>query len=616
MNRLFASDRLRLVGALACVAGALYLLLYGIAGDRSAMQLLPSADVRLATLADPAVRLTWPAVLDQPTAAWQPRTSDYYIQAFNGGAVWVRATFRNPTAASLTGVLADEELILDHLDCWTPDPAAPSGWHHQTTGERVPGALKPIWGRDAAVYITVPAHSETVAYLRAHDKLNTWFRAVWWPEARAFHAAQLRGLIAESLYFGILLALFVYNGLLWLRLRHRDLGFYLGYLASVAAFMVISRSLPMLVGWPIGSPRLEPLSTLTLSFSSIFMVQFAREFLTLRAVAPRLDRLARLLGGINVVFALGAPTLFWSETSAWMHLVVPGVMVTQLTLLVLAALAWRSGVPPARFFILCFGCFLLGALPFCLRWLLAIPLGQTMLMLMLGSALEMLLLSLAIADRFARVERSRHAAQLAEERAHLESLRYQLNPHFLFNALNSIYALVYPHSAAAGDVVRRLADFCRDTLTRPSGQWQTLGDELAMLRNYLGIEQARWRDSLVVEFDFDPAADAYPLPPFLLLPLVDNAIKHGGATSPDTLTVRLATRRESNGAVTLTIANTGHWLATDRPRPPTSTGVGLENIRARLHHAFNGQSAFTTTAATGWVTVTLRLPPPSAINRA
>jgi hypothetical protein len=608
MNRRFASDRLALAGVLALVAGALCLLLYGVAGDRRGMQVLPSADVRLDTLADPDVRLTWPAVLAQPAAAWQPRTSDYYLQAFNGGALWVRATVRNPTARPLTGVLADEELILDRLDCWTPDPAAPDGWRHQTTGERVPVALKPIWGRDAAVYISVPAHGETVVYLRAQDDLNTWFRAVWWPEARAFHAAQVRDLIAEALYFGVLLALFIYNGLLWLRLRHRDLVFYLCYLGSVAMFMLLSRSMPMLVGWPLGSHRLEPLATLFLALSSYFIVRFAREFLSLRATVPRLDRFARVLGWVNLVFALGAPTLAWSETSAWMHLVIPGVMLTQLALLVAAAVAWRRGVPPARFFLLCFGLFLVGALPFSIRWLLAIPLGTTIFTLMLGSALEMLLLSLAIADRFTRIERARHAAQLAEEQARLESLRYQLNPHFLFNALNSVYSLVLPVSPAAGEMVRRLADFCRDTLTRPGSRSQPLGDELAMLRNYLRIEEARWADSLIVEFHLDPAAADYPIPPFLLLPLVDNAIKHGGATSPGALTVRLTTRRESDGAVTLVLANTGAWLPLERPRPATSTGVGLENIRARLSHTFGAGHSFSTHAADGWVTVTLRLP--------
>lgn len=614
MNRASASVSLAFPGVLAFVFGGFAFLIYGVAGDRSDLRVLPTDDVRLDVLPDPSLQLALPDVLSQPASAWRPHTGDYYIQASNGGSVWVRATFTNFTGRPIHGVLADDELIVDRLDCWTPDPTEPEGWLHQVSGETIPGRLKPIRGRETAVYITVPAHGELVAYLRAKDHFHTWFRAVWWPESTAFLTAQLRHTLVEALYFGVLVSLLIYNAVLWVRLRHRDLGYYLGYLGSMAVFMVFSRAQPQLLGFPLGSPFLEPLVTTALASTGFFLVQFAREFFGLRAVAPRLDRVARAFGWLNLGLGLGAPALLWSKTSLWMHIVIPGIVATHITLLVMAVLVWRLGVRQARFFLLSFGVFLVGGAPFVYHWMRAIPLGDTALPLMVGSALEMLLLSLAVADRFARISQDRHTAQLAEEKARLESLRYQLNPHFLFNALNSIYGLVYPHSATAGDLVRRLADFCRDTLTRPGGKWQPLGDELAMLRNYLGIEQARWRDQLALEFDLDPRADAFLLPPFLLLPLVDNAIKHGGATSPGVLTVRLVTRHESNGGVTLSIVNSGAWTAHDqrKPRAANSTGVGLENIRARLAHAFPVGHELVTHAAEGWVTLTLRLPPPSA----
>ncbi len=614
MNRASASVSLALAGVLTLVFGGFGFLIYGVAGDRDGLRVLPSADVRLEVLPDPSLQLAWPDVLAHPASAWRAHTSDYYIQASHGGAVWVRATFTNSTERPIHGVLADDELIVDRLDCWTPDTGEPDGWRHQISGESIPGRLKAIRGRETAVYITVPARGELVAYLRAKDHFHTWFRAVWWPDASAFLNAQLRHTLAEALYFGVLVALLIYNAVLWVRLRHRDLGYYLGYLGSMAVFMAFARAQPQLLGFPLGSPFLEPLVTTALASTGFFLVQFAREFFGLRTIAPRLDRVARVFGWLNLGFAFGSPALLWSKTSLWIHVVIPGIVATHTTLLVMAVLVWRLGVRQARFFLLSFGAFLVGGAPFVYSWMRAIPLGDTALPLMVGSALEMLLLSLAVADRFARISQDRHTAQLAEEKARLESLRYQLNPHFLFNALNSIYGLVYPHSAAAGDLVRRLADFCRDTLTRPGGKWQPLGDELAMLRNYLGIEQARWRDQLALGFDLDPRADAFLLPPFLLLPLVDNAIKHGGATSPGVLTVRLITRRESNDCVTLSIVNSGMWAARDpqQPRAPNSTGVGLENIRARLQHAFPAGHELVTHAADGWVTLTLRLPPPSA----
>jgi len=610
MARRPLSDPLLLAAVLICTAGLLAFLIIAVSGEKEGRLLLPATGARMEIVDDPGRRLDLPAILALPESDWRPWTRPYYVQGAPGGAVWARVTLTNPGDRPLRGVLADDEFIADRIDCWTRDAHAAGGWTRQTSGEEVPGVEKPIWGRDAAFYVDVPARGEAVVYLHARDHFTIWFLAAWWPDARAFLAAQLRHTLAEAVYFGVIAALLCYNGMLYVRLRHRDLGRYLKYLSTWAAFMAIGRGQHMLLGVPLGSPHLEPLVTALMAGGVYFLIQFAREFLGLSVVAPRLDRIARALGWMNLVFVAGAASLLWSRTSFWMHIVVPGVTLSHCTLLAAAFVAWRAGVGHARFFILCFGFFILGSVPFVARWLLAIPLDDSALWMLTGSALEMMLLSLALGDRFARLEHDSHAAQLAEEKARLESLRYQLNPHFLFNALNSIYGLVYPHSSAAGDLVRRLADFCRDTLTRPGGRWQPLGDEIAMLRNYLGIEQARWRESLRVEFDLDPAADDFLIPPFLLLPLMDNAIKHGGASSPDLLTVRLSTRREDDGAVTLTLVNSGFWETrpSGAPRASTSTGVGLENIRARLRHAFGAGHSLTTRSADGWVTVELRLP--------
>ncbi len=199
------------------------------------------------------------------------------------------------------------------------------------------------------------------------------------------------------------------------------------------------------------------------------------------------------------------------------------------------------------------------------------------------------------------------AAHLATEKAQLEMLRYQLNPHFLFNALNSVYGFVYPHSREAGDLVRHLADFCRQTLTRRSDDWHTLEDEFAMLRTYLDIEQLRWRERLHVTVELDPAVRMARLPAFLLLPLLENAIKHGGATSSDRLDIQLRAQ-PAGDSLRITVTNTGRWLGRDEPRLQPSAHIGLENLRARLQRSFPGTHTFTTSAADGGVVVTLSLP--------
>jgi hypothetical protein len=197
-------------------------------------------------------------------------------------------------------------------------------------------------------------------------------------------------------------------------------------------------------------------------------------------------------------------------------------------------------------------------------------------------------------------------ARLAQERSDLELLRYQLNPHFLFNALTSVSGLVVTKPAAARGMVAKLAEFCRGTLTRRSEETRTLAEEFAMLTNYLEIEKVRWEEGLQVEVSLAEEVRDFRLPAFLLLPLVENAVKYGGQTSSDVLQIRLRGHAEA-GTVCIEVANTGRWL--EAASTPDSTHIGLENLRERLAHAFPQGHELTTEAGNGWVIARLKLRP-------
>ena len=199
------------------------------------------------------------------------------------------------------------------------------------------------------------------------------------------------------------------------------------------------------------------------------------------------------------------------------------------------------------------------------------------------------------------------SARLAEEKARLEVLRYQLNPHFLFNALNSICTQIMQQPAAARAMVVRLADFCRHTLHRPHAEESlTVGEELQLLRAYLDIEKARLGELLVLEIAADPGVEAVRIPPFLLLPLVENAVKYGAATSRDCLRVRIAIRRPTDDSLVLEISNSGEWV-TAPVAGVNSTKIGLENIRQRLARHYPAAHQLTTEARDGWVVVRLKI---------
>ena len=194
-------------------------------------------------------------------------------------------------------------------------------------------------------------------------------------------------------------------------------------------------------------------------------------------------------------------------------------------------------------------------------------------------------------------------SQVGAREAELRALRAQLNPHFLFNSLNSINALVGADPEGARRMCERLGDFLRRTLALGARDAVTLGEELALVDRYLDIEQVRFGERLRVERAFDPAAAGCQVPPLLLQPLVENAIKHGIQGCVAGGRVRIETAR-AGARLRLRVENP---VDPDAPAR-RGEGVGLANVRRRLE-VFGARDARLEAARDGdRFTVTLELP--------
>jgi signal transduction histidine kinase len=198
-------------------------------------------------------------------------------------------------------------------------------------------------------------------------------------------------------------------------------------------------------------------------------------------------------------------------------------------------------------------------------------------------------------------------ARLAEAKARLELLRYQLNPHFLMNAFTVLRSLVHAKPDDAANMVGKLADFCRIALTRTDADGGTVDDEAQLIETYLGAEKARWRNELAVAMRVDPAVTRLRIPPFLLQPLVENAIKYGGRTSPLPLRVHISLSPLGTEGVRIEVANTGSWVEADGAERADSTGIGLDNLRQRLSRYYPKAHKLTFSTSDGWVRVVLEL---------
>ena len=202
-------------------------------------------------------------------------------------------------------------------------------------------------------------------------------------------------------------------------------------------------------------------------------------------------------------------------------------------------------------------------------------------------------------------EREREAVEarrLAQE-AQLQMLAYQLNPHFLFNALTSIRAMIDEDKARARQMVTQLAAFLRHALVERALQTTTLAAELDALRGYLAIEQIRFEERLAIETNVDAAAESCAIPAFLIHPLLENAIKHGARDNGDgPLRVKLDARVVGD-ALRVEVWNTGRLSM----RAP-DTGIGVRNVRERLARLFPTHSRFELTDQGGWVRALVELP--------
>jgi cytochrome b subunit of formate dehydrogenase len=204
--------------------------------------------------------------------------------------------------------------------------------------------------------------------------------------------------------------------------------------------------------------------------------------------------------------------------------------------------------------------------------------------------------------------RSREEQVLLREtviRGQLEALRLQLNPHFLFNALNSIRALIPTTAPEAREGVTRLAGVLRSTLAGKPGKTVPLARELEVVRDYLAIEKLRFGEHLRVVENLDPALTHVSIPPLMLLTLVENAIKHGVQLHEQAALLSLGGFIEQ-GVVTLTVESPG---SESQGAVHSSMGIGLRNVRERLQLIYGSEaSAVLESISESMMRCTLRYP--------
>ena len=242
----------------------------------------------------------------------------------------------------------------------------------------------------------------------------------------------------------------------------------------------------------------------------------------------------------------------------------------------------------------------LGALPQRVGTALPVLTGLGILLYLASVALSYLMLA---QDRAIEAERKGAELQLLAQESELKALRAQLNPHFLFNSLNSLSALTAVDPARAREMCVLLSDFLRRSLGLGERRLVALREELDLAKAYLAIEQIRFGARLQLAWTVDPAAESALLPTLLLQPLVENAIKHGIAALPEGGTLAVSAD-VLEGLVVLRVDNP---MDLDSPAPQ-GLGIGLRQVRQRLLGRFGNRARFEAGLQDGIHRVTLVFP--------
>ena len=232
----------------------------------------------------------------------------------------------------------------------------------------------------------------------------------------------------------------------------------------------------------------------------------------------------------------------------------------------------------------------------------SIPVRGAIIFIFIGAAGVILLFYNRLFELEGSLQQQSTTESMARE-AELQKLQLQLQPHFLFNSLNSINALILVQPPKAREMVQQLSDFLRATLKRADEQWITLAQEADYLRLYLSIERVRFGHRLEVQMNLDEQIQMWLIPPLLLQPLLENAIKFGLYGTTNKVVIHFHTQREGDSLL-IEISNPFD----EDMQPAEGSGFGLSGLKRRLYLLYSRNDLLTTRIEESKFIVRLILP--------
>ncbi len=325
---------------------------------------------------------------------------------YTQSAFWLRLDLQSKLSEYKKWLLEIDYHFIDQIELYLLNPDGT--FSVEKSGDRLPFSHRKIAYRNFVFDITIPPHQEQIVYLRLKNKGTSLFPLILWSDM-AFTEKVNKEIFGMGLYYGIMMVMVLYNFFLFLSIRDKNYLYYVLYIIFYALMQMIINGLAYEYLWP-ESPQWENQSFIVISaLNCFFAIMFTQTFLHTKEYVPKLFRLLRFIAGA-LILQIGA--LFFIRYDISARIIVISIIVVCTTLLITGIIVWKRNYRPAQYFVLAFITLLCGSIATSLRALGLLPsVFLTEYGLQIGSSMEVILLSLALADRINIMQQEKYIAQ-------------------------------------------------------------------------------------------------------------------------------------------------------------------------------------------------------------
>lgn len=418
-----------------------------------------------------------------------------------------------------------------------------------------------------------------------------------------------KNILLVGILFGILIAVGILSLINFAFMRDKAYIYYAIYILFV---LIDQSTLLGVLGYfskSFSNALISQMVTISL-FMLIAAILFCRAFLNMKESFPKQDKLFRPV----FLITAGGVILMLMEMRLEASTILTISAIFSVALMVWTAfIAFRRGLRQARYFFAGWSIIFIGMIIFSARaWGIVPDNGFTIYSLLISAVTESILLSAALADRVKVLRNEKEQALMlykdAEESSRINELAFlqaQIKPHFLYNSLNVIAALCRLDAEKARSLLLDLSSYLHHTFSQKKlTQLVPFEEELAYIKAYVNIEQARFRDKVTMEYDLENT-EGLLLPPLILQPMVENAIRHGIRKSDKAGKVILCVRRVAENFI-ITVEDNGAGMSEEQLQT-IGSGVGLTNIERRLQMQYGTQMKIESMLGQG-TKVTINIP--------